>query len=219
MGLRPEIYMRILNNIILLSCSILMLASSMHAQTSDSNKSVANPALRQELLKRVDQDQAIRKQLIKSGSQNPDKGLELRMREIDMNNTVRMKEIVKQYGWPGPELVGEDGTEAAFLLVQHADYEFQKEMLPLVREAYRMKKLSGQSYALLLDRVLVKEGKLQIYGTQAKPMDQWKGNEPVLQPIEDEANVDKRRSEIGLIPLSEYIKFLKQFYFPNEKDK
>jgi hypothetical protein len=40
-----------------------------------------------------------------------------------------------------------------------------------------------------------------------------------LQPIEDEANVDRRRAEIGLIPLSEYIKFLKQFYFPSEKDK
>jgi hypothetical protein len=209
--------MRILNNLTVLFC-LLLLASSMQEQTTGS-KSVANPTLREELLKRVGQDQAIRKQLIEKGIQNPDKELESRMHDIDRDNTARMKEIVKQYGWPGPELVGDDGVEAAFLLVQHADYEFQKEMLPLVREAYRAKKLSGQSYALLLDRVLVKEGKPQVYGTQAKPMDQWKGNEPVLQPIEDEANVDRRRAEIGLIPLSEYIKFLKQFYFPNEKDK
>jgi len=114
-------------------------------------------------------------------------------------------------------MVGKDGVEAAFLLVQHGESEFQKEMLPLVREAYRAHKLSGQNYALLLDRVLVKEGKPQVYGTQAKSFDKWKGNEPVLEPIEDEANVDRRRAEVGLGSLAEYLAMLKEVYFPNDK--
>jgi len=41
----------------------------------------------------------------------------------------------------------------------------------------------------------------------------------VLQPIEDEANVDKRRAEVGLFPLSEYRELLKKMYFPQEKGK
>ena len=149
--------------------------------------------------------------------QQPDAALIARMQAIDSDNTARMKAIVKQYGWPGPDLVGRDGTEAAFLLIQHADHEFQKEILPLVKDAYRAKKLSGQNYALLLDRVLVAEGKPQVYGTQAKAPGLWKGHEPVLEPIEDERNVDKRRAEVGLPPLADYLKMMKQMYYPNDK--
>lgn len=184
---------------------------------STGASSVAYPALRQELLKRLERDQAIRDEWIKKGVEKHDAEFEARMNDIDSSNTARMKEIVKQFGWPGPELVGEDGRDAAFILVQHADYQFQKEMLPLVLEAYRAGKLPGQFYALLLDRILVREGKPQVYGTQAKGADQWKGKEPVLEPIEDETNVDKRRAEVGLPPLAEYLVTLKQMYFPKDK--
>jgi hypothetical protein len=184
---------------------------------SSGAPSVADPALRTELLKRLERDQAIRNEWIKKGVNTHDPTLETRMQDIDTGNTARMKEIIKQFGWPGPELVGEDGAEAAFLLVQHAEYAFQKAMLPLVRDAYRAHKLSGQDYALLLDRVLVREGKPQVYGTQAKPFDKWNGKEPVLEAIEDEANVDRRRGEVGLPPLAEYLVMLKQLYFPNDK--
>jgi uncharacterized protein DUF6624 len=194
-----------------------LIAIEVRAQVSASP--VANPALRQELIERLERDQAIRNEWIKIGFDKADAAFIARIEKIDADNTARMKQIVKQYGWPGPELVGKDGTEAAFLLVQHADadHAFQKEMLPLVREAYLAKKLMGQDYALLLDRVLVREGKRQVYGTQSTPSNQWKGRQPELAPIEDEANVDKRRAEVGLPPLAEYLVLLKQMYFPNDK--
>ncbi|MCM3902524.1 MAG: hypothetical protein ND866_12525, partial [Pyrinomonadaceae bacterium] len=144
-----------------------------------------NPALRRELMKRIKQDQAIRNELISKGVEHPDKFILARMQDIDASNTKCMRVIIGRYGWPGPELVGRDGTEAAFLLVQHADFTFQKEALPLVKKAYKCGKLSGQSYALLFDRVLVGEGKPQVYGTQAKRIEEWNGREPLLEPIED----------------------------------
>ena len=128
-----------------------------------------------------------------------------------------MKEIVKKHGWPKPELVGPDGVQAAFLIVQHAEHEFQKEMLPHVKKAFQDGAIPGQSYALLLDRVLVGDGKPQVYGTQAKSIQEWDGETPTLQPIEDEANVDKRRAEVGLSPLAEYRELLKQVYFPKSE--
>ena len=197
---------------------ILIFLSNAHAQ--DAPKlSVKEPALRAELLQRVEQDQAIRNELISHGIKNPDEAILARMETIDAANTERMKAIVDQYGWPGPELVGRDGSEAAFLLVQHAELSFQEKMLPLVEKAYRSGGLSGQDYALLLDRVRVGEGKPQVYGTQAKRFEEWNGQEPVLQPIEDEANVDKRRAEVGLPPLAEYRQMLKRMYFPPSKPK
>lgn len=206
--------MRNIHPIIALYCTLLLL-SNIQAQTV-SAPSIANPALRRELLQRVEQDRAIRNELIKKGMEHPDQSVLARMQAIDSSNTERMRAIVRRYGWPGPKLVGREGTEAAFLLVQHADHAFQKEMLPLVEKAYKRGELSGQSYALLLDRVLVGEGKPQVYGTQAKRIEEWKGREPVLEPIEDEANVDKRRAEVGLFPLSEYRELLKQMYFPKK---
>lgn len=197
-------------------CLFLLPAGDGFAQARDDS-SVASPALRKELLERLDRDQAIRHELIKKGVKNMDAALVARMTDIDSANTARMKEIVKQYGWPGPELVGVDGTEAAFLLVQHAEHAFQKQMLPFVEAAYRNKKLQGQDYALLLDRVLVADGKPQVYGTQTKIFDQWKGEEPVFEPIEDEGNLDKRRAEVGLPSMAEYRLLLKQVYFPKEK--
>ena len=196
----------------------MLLLSNAPAQET-RNPLVKETALRRELLKRVAQDQAIRNELISKGVEKPDQTILTRMQAIDTANTKRMRAIVNRYGWPSPELVGQEGAEAAFLIVQHADHAFQKEMLPLVEKAYRSGGLSGQSYALLLDRVLVGEGKPQVYGTQAKRFEEWKGQEPALEPIEDEANVDKRRAEVGLSPLSEYREMLKRMYFPQSQGK
>jgi len=92
-------------------------------------------------------------------------------------------------------------------------------MLPQIRKEYLAGRLSGSNYALLLDRVLVHEGKPQIYGTQAKSFEYWNGKEPVLEPIEDETNVDKRRAKLHLPPLSEYLGLLKKMYFPQIQNK
>ncbi|HEV8368797.1 MAG TPA: DUF6624 domain-containing protein, partial [Pyrinomonadaceae bacterium] len=155
-----------------------------------NQSSVGNPTLRKELLRRLEIDQEIRDEWIKQEVDREDKSLNARWKAIDNANSARMKEIVRQFGWPGPELIGQDGTDAAFILVQQADHEFQKQKLPLVKSAYQAGKLQGQFYALLLDRVLVSEGKPQVYGTQAKAFDKRKGKEPVPEPIENEAGVD-----------------------------
>jgi hypothetical protein len=45
------------------------------------------------------------------------------------------------------------------------------------------------------------------------------GSQPILEPIEDEANVDKRRAEVGLSTLAEYRELLKRIYFPKDTPK
>jgi hypothetical protein len=75
--------------------------------------------------------------------------------------------------------------------------------LPMMREAVKNRKAEGSSLALLEDRVALGQGKLQIYGSQI-------GRDPDTQlyyvsPLLDPDNVDKRRAEVGLGPLSEYV--------------
>jgi hypothetical protein len=185
------------------------------AKTSAGEASKEDPGLRDELLERGKRDQDIRFEVIRLGNEHAPVDLRERMAAIDKENRERLKEIIHQFGWPGPELVGAQAAQMAWLLVQHSDLEFQKQCLPLVKDAYLVGKLPGGDFALLQDRVLVGEGKPQIYGSQAMPVDQWKDGQPAFQPIEDDKNVDKRRAEVGLQPLADYSKSLKAMYLPH----
>jgi hypothetical protein len=75
-----------------------------------------------------------------------------------------------------------------------------------MKESAKKGDIQQQYVAALTDCLLVLENKKQKYGTQFKP--NAKG-ELVLHPIEDEANVDKRREELGLPKLAEYLKIVK----------
>ena len=177
---------------------------------------IANGGLRHELLEMARVDQAVRNELIRKGALQPDPEVERRMAALDLRNTQGVLAIVDQYGWPKPQLVGPDGVEAVLLIVQHAAYEAQKKLFPLIEQAYRAGNVTGDAYALLSDRILVREGKPQMYGTQAKPIDQWIGGEAAAYPIDDEAHVDARRAQVGLPPLAVYLSQMKGLYFPKK---
>lgn len=129
---------------------------------------------------------------------------------VDLANTARMKEIIEKHGWPGKTLVGPAAAHSAWLMVQHADHDrpFQKKCLALLQKAVKEGEAEGQQLAYLTDRVLVAENKKQLYGTQLSETN----GALVPQPIEDEANVDQRRKEVGLEPLADYVKTASQFY-------
>lgn len=107
----------------------------------------------------------------------------------DLSHGLILKEIVREFGFPKKELVGDEGIHAFWLLVQHQDFDigFQKKCLENIE-------FSLKDRAYLTDRVLVNSGQKQMYGTQFN------------QPIEDEAGVDARRAAIGLEPLAEYVR-------------
>ena len=166
--------------------------------------SIKEPALRKELLALRDEDQDARNALIKSDMK--DEAAKKRVEVIDAKATARMKEIVAKHGWPGKSLVGDDGANTAWLLVQHADKDpaFQKQCLALLEKAYPAKEAREIDYAYLYDRVAVAESRPQRYGTQ------FKDGKP--QPIEDAANVDARRKAIGLGTMAEYAKDMERMY-------
>ena len=129
--------------------------------------------------------------------------------KADKENTTWMKQIVENRGWPTRTLVGNDGASTAWLLVQHADADpkFQRKCLDLM-VALPKSEVSQTDIAYLTDRVLLAEGKKQLYGTQCSMVE----GKLVPRPLEDEANVDKLRKEVGLPPFAEYIKSSERIY-------
>ncbi len=121
----------------------------------------------------------------------------------DSINLLKVKKILDQYGWPGPDVVGGKGSQTIFLVIQHSDIETQQKYLPVMREAVKQKKASPSALALLEDRVALGTGKKQVYGSQ---IGRDKDGKYYISPLEDPDNVDKRREEVGLGSLADYVR-------------
>jgi uncharacterized protein DUF6624 len=132
------------------------------------------------------------------------------MTAIDKRDTERMKWIVRHFDWPTPAMVGDEASDNAWLLVQHADadHPFQKQCLALIEPLARSHVIKGMHYAYLFDRVQVGDGKLQRFGTQGKDENglMW------IQPVENPKTVDADRKAYGLEPLETYVKLLADAY-------
>jgi len=125
------------------------------------------------------------------------------IRYTDSLNMVYVSHIIDTYGWLGPDEIGSDANRTLFMVVQHSTTPEQQKYLPIMREAVKAGKAKGSSLALLEDRVALREGRAQLYGSQLS----WNTitNEYYVQPIEDPDHVDERRAALGLPPMATYI--------------
>lgn len=121
----------------------------------------------------------------------------------DSINVLKVSNIIDQYGWLGPSRIGERGNTTLFLVIQHAEQAVQEKYLPIMRKAVQSGDAQPKHLALLEDRLALKQGKKQIYGSQIgnNPIN----NTPYVLPLENPESVDERRAEVGLGSLQEYV--------------
>ncbi len=131
------------------------------------------------------------------------KNLWIKIKNQDSVNVILVTKIIDEFGWLSSDQIGNDANEALFLVIQHANLQTQEKYLPAMRQAVKDKKARGSSLALLEDRVLMRNGKKQLYGSQIQPNGRG-GYE--IYPIEDEKNVNIRRAEVGLGKLEDYVR-------------
>ena len=152
---------------------------------------MANDALAAEILAMADDDQRFRRERSTNAPWDP---------SVDERNTQRMREIVSAIGWPTLSKVGAMAEHAAWLLVQHAELDFQRECFALMA-LESADEVCARHLAYLEDRIRVREGRPQRYGTQLeKRGDGW---EPL--PVDDAEGLDARRQAVGLEPITEYL--------------
>lgn len=162
--------------------------------------------LRSELLQMVEKEQNLRLQWIQVADSISEERLRYEVEQIDNLHLIKLKEVVKNFGWPGYSFIGPEGSHAFWLLVQHTpDYDFQSQCLELLEQAVMNQEASPIDLAYLKDRVYIHFGKKQIYGTQLD-------DNFTFYPIEDEEFVNERRAAIGLPSIEEYLEFIKEIY-------
>ena len=134
------------------------------------------------------------------------------METKDSVNIIHVSRILDDYGWLGKDKIGPDANQTLFLVVQHSDLEIQQKYLPMIRKASLVGDASKSHLALLEDRVALREGKMQIYGSQVGQF--FGSKEYYILPLKDPETVDVRRAEVGLQPLADYVKQWKIVWDP-----
>jgi len=160
------------------------------------NPRTPDPALRAELLERLDRDQRAREAFFDGGGRDWSP-----VAEVDRDNRAFLAPVIDRHGWLGSDLVGEDGAHACWLLVQHAEPEQRAAWLPLMQDAVNARHADRRDLAYLEDRVNLDHNRPQVYGTQGFATSG--DGEARLWPTIDPAGLNERRRAVGLSPLDD----------------
>lgn len=116
----------------------------------------------------------------------------------DHRNQELVISIIEKCGMPTLAEVGQKQMDAIWLGLQHTDKKIRKKYFPKVEKAVQNGDLNKQQYALMKDRILMDEGKPQLYGSQIK--------NGKLYTLDSPTTVNERRKEMGLQPIEDYLK-------------
>ncbi|HFK5585274.1 TPA: DUF6624 domain-containing protein [Elizabethkingia anophelis] len=172
-----------------------------------SKKSKYNNDIRLKLLDVQSKDQSIRliyQELKKTYTDDSDlvKSASEKMKKIDLESVDIVAKIIDKYGWLGKDKIGKEANETLFLGIQHIDdLVVQSKYLPAIKDAVKKGNAEPWHLAFLTDRILMNQGKKQIYGTQ-KIITKNPETSYII-PLENPEKVDELRKEIGLDPLND----------------
>jgi hypothetical protein len=146
-----------------------------------------------ELIEMAHHDLQVRDKLLKQGKLSA--GYNPEMESVHKKNAARLNEIINAIGYPTRLIVGQEASDAAWLIIQHAISE-----PALMKKCYELLSASDggvnpQNLAYLHDRICYFEGRPQKYGTQF--------DNRGLYPVEDKEEMIRLRKELKLEELEQ----------------
>ena len=133
-------------------------------------------------------------------------------------NYMEAKCIFNQHGFPGFDKVGEEGSKSFWLIVQHCDKwpEFQEQVLKEMEMEVKKGNAHSTYYAYLVDRIKIRSGEKQLYGTQVSyRIDTCQA---YVSDLESPNEVNKRRKSVGLESIEEYLNTVSRNHFQRNKE-
>ena len=126
-------------------------------------------------------DQAVREWTKEMSSLTADQIVEYstEMERVDSLNQAIVFGILDKEGWPSH--LSYKANRAIWIVIDHSDLANRSKYLELVKEKAEEGVLDKTDYAILNDRVLMEEGKPQVYGTQIKMAAMIVDNEVAMQ--------------------------------------
>ena len=157
-----------------------------------------------------DKDQAARAWTVGMASLSADEieKYTAEMERVDSLNQTMVFDILDNDGWPSN--LSDKANRAIWIVIDHSDLTSRSKYVSFVRAKADEGILDKSDYAMLNDRVLMEEGKPQVYGTQIKMAATFDGEDMVMQlylwPVENPDALDSLRRSVGLSPIEEYLR-------------
>jgi hypothetical protein len=123
----------------------------------------------------------------------------------DKENLETVEMILQKHGWLGHKQIGIKASSAIFFVIQHANLTTQLRYYPDIKKAFEEKNIIPSYYAMFVDRINMRTGKPQKFGTQLIPVK--KSFE--LFPLQNADSVNNWRKEAGL--LESFDDYLRRF--------
>lgn len=202
---------------ILVSCSSSP-NTEMDAQRVEDSLYVNYDSLKMALEEMYDQDQGIRHKMDSVGFDSPNVGRYIpEMIRIDSVNKIRIEAILSEYGWLPKSEIGEKASDAIFYIIQHEDSELMQQYFYQLQEMAAKDEAKLTHAAMMEDRLLMRQGKKQKYGTQASGSLR-DDNKYAIWPIENPDSVNQLRKNVGFeLTVEENARRLNADYDRNEK--
>lgn len=163
--------------------------------------------IQQKLKEMLEADLQKRNELIKKGTLFD--GYHPEMEEIHVRNSKQLEQIIDEFGYPTAGTFGKEAAAAAWTIVMHSisNPPFMKKVLAMLQSPQYKDEVDPKDVAYLEDRIRVFEGKPQKYGTQFD----WDENHFMSPyPIENIEKVNELREQIGLLPIEEQTKIMRE---------
>ncbi|MDR2284437.1 MAG: hypothetical protein LBE37_14560 [Sphingobacterium sp.] len=185
-------------------CTALLLSSVLgYSQTKLELESIV-----EKLEKVYVTDQLTRKELNEAqkthgyGSKEFKEKLNAMNSQDSINRDIALN-ILDRFGWLDKSVLSVNANKAFFYTIQHAGLETQLKYKHSVQGAFKNGQVSNHEYAIFQDRLSVRLGKNQLFGSQTA-VDNI-GNS-YLYPVDAIDSVNRRRAEIGLQTLGQQLK-------------
>ena len=179
---------------------LTVLTIGLHINSFSQNFRKEKQRIIEVLEKAYESDQKVRQEfntcISTKGSR--DEECKIKRKELGIQDSINQKivgEILDQYGWLSPKKTSEKANRAFFYVIQHAPLEFQSKYAILIDKAFKNGEINSTEYAFFVDRYRSKQGKAQLYGTQAETDNL--GNS-YLYPLENWRMVNSLRKGLNL---------------------
>lgn len=152
-------------------------------------------------------DQDIRKLYLTSLRQIPKDSLKTDslskvMMGIDSSNAIVVSKVLQNLNTDQLLTLSDNSITTIFAVVQHSNGSYQEKYFPYIKQAFKNGQIKKQLYVLLLDRMEMYKGNDQLYGTQITTTT---AGYSFVSPVYDPINLDKRRHEMGMTSMQNYL--------------
>lgn len=124
------------------------------------------------------------------------------MDSIDNLNRCIVDSLLRE-GWP--EGLSENSSNTLWLVIDHADVDYQERYLPLIEQQVERGTISASDYATLADRVDVRRQRPQRYGTQTGYTQRNDQFFCYVYPVANAESLDSLRLSVGLDSMHIYL--------------